>query len=179
MPNPTSGRPKAGEFAPYAADDIAFVQGDDALTALMSQGDQVRREFGALNDEAVAGIRYAPGKWTLKEILGHLVDDERIFIYRMLTVARGDSNALPGFDENLYVSTAGFESRPWTDLLEDYRVTREGTIRFLNGLPRAAWNRQGLVNGYAASVRGLAFHVAGHELHHLRVIAERYRPLLQ
>ena len=178
MPNQKSGRPEAGEFAPYAAEDIGFVAGDDAAAALDAQGQLLRREFGGLDDTAVAGVRYAPGKWTLKEILGHLVDDERIFIYRMLTVARGDGLVLPGFDENLYVSMAGFESRPWAALLDDYRVTREGTIHFLSGLPPDAWHRRGMVNGYEASVRGLAFHVAGHELHHLRVVEARYRPLI-
>ena len=178
MTHQKSGRPRAGEFAAYAAEDIAFVPGDDAILALHSQGERIGREFGALDDAAVAGVRYAPGKWTVKEILGHLVDDERIFLYRMLTVARGDSLALPGFDENLYVSTAGFETRAWAELLKDYRVMRKGTLRFLGGLPTEAWDRQGMVNGYAASVRGLAFHVAGHELHHLRVLEERYRPLL-
>jgi len=179
MPSQHSGRPEALEFAPYAAEDIGFVAGDDAIAALDAQGSRLRREFGALDDRLVAGVRYAPGKWTVKEILGHLVDDERIFIYRMLTVARGDGPSLPGFDENLYVATAGFETRTWSSLLDDYRVTREGTIHFLGGLPPEAWHRRGMVNGYEASVRGLAFHVAGHELHHLRVFEARYRPLLQ
>ncbi len=174
-----SGRPAPDEFAEYAAEDIAAVEGDDAARTLELQGETVTGFLAAFSDQEVTGKRYASGKWTMKEILGHLVDDERIFVYRMLTVARGDPLALPGFDENLYVAHAGFEARNLTALLQEYRITRQGTVAFLQGLTAAGWVRRGTVNGYSASVRGLAFHVAGHELHHLRIIRERYLPLLQ
>ena len=173
-----SGRPAPDEFAPYAREDIAVVEGSDAAHTLQIQGAMVAEFLATLSDQGVAGKRYAPDKWTPKEILGHLIDDERIFVYRMLTVARGDPLALPGFDQNRYVTHAGFEIRDWADLLEEYRLTRQGTVAFLQGLPAASWLRRGTVNGYPASVRGLAFHVAGHELHHLRIIRERYLPLL-
>ena len=123
----------------------------------------------------VAGRSYAQGKWTLKEVLGHLADDERIFAYRALCVARGDPRELQGFDENAYIASAGFEQRAWSDLLAENRSVREATLTLLGGLPPEAWLRRGTVNGYRASARGLAFHIAGHELHHLRVLRERYR----
>jgi hypothetical protein len=150
-----SGRPLTGEFADYARPDIEAVPGDDAVAAL-------------------EGLARETLSWTLKEIVGHLADDERVFAYRALCVARGDPRELPGFDEGLYVSGAEFETRRLADLLTEYRAVRQATIALLIGLPAKAWQRRGIVNGYTASVRGLAFHIVGHELHHLRVLREKY-----
>ncbi|HYC58981.1 MAG TPA: DinB family protein [Thermoanaerobaculia bacterium] len=119
-------------------------------------------------------LTYAPGKWTIKQIIGHLVDDERIFIYRALCIARQDSRELAGFDENAYVAATKFDERSMTSLLAEYEAVRAASIAFFESLTPAEWLRHGNVNGYTASVRGLAFHIAGHELHHLRVIRERY-----
>jgi hypothetical protein len=165
-----SGRPAAGEFADYAQADIDYVDGDDAVAALTRQ----QRETTLLFANAGDVPAYAPGKWTLKEVLGHLVDDERIFLYRALCVARCDTRPLPGFDENEYVAGAGFEARSVQSLLDEYRVVRESAIAFFDSLTDEQWMRSGIVNGYKASVRGLAFHIAGHELHHLRTVLERY-----
>ena len=167
--NSKSGRPAAGEFAPYAQADIDYV-GDDAVAALERQG----QETAALFEKAGDVPAYAAGKWTLKEVLGHLIDDERIFAYRALCVARGDPRPLPGFDENDYVAAAGFQSRTMQSLVDEYRIVRQSTIAFFNALTDEQWLRRGIVNGYEASVRGLAFHITGHELHHLRVVHERY-----
>lgn len=171
-----SGRPEASEFADYAAGDIAFVQGDDAVAALEQQGRDVVALFASFDDDTIAGRRYAPGKWTLKEILGHLFDDERIFVYRALCVARREPLALPGFDEKLYVASTDFESRPLAKLVDEYRSARAASITFFDSLTPDEWLRTGTVNAYTASVRGLAFHIAGHELHHLRIVRERYLP---
>lgn len=168
------GRPEVGEFADYAAEDIARVAGDDAIAALAAQGKYVAELFAALSDAAVAGRRYAPGKWTIKEVLGHLIDDERIFVYRLLRIARGDRTPLAGFDEKLFAENSGAEARPLTDLVTEYRVVREATLALLRALPTDAWARRGEVNGYEASVRGLAFHIAGHELRHLAALRSRY-----
>ncbi|HJW08553.1 MAG TPA: DinB family protein [Holophagaceae bacterium] len=168
------GRPEPGEYAPYAAEDIACVQGDDIVAALDALGERGAALFGSIGEAHASTYAYAPGKWTLKQILGHLIDDERIFVYRMLCVARGDPNPLPGFDENDYVRLGHFEARSMADLLAEYRATRAATLAFLRGLSPQAWLRRGTVNGYEATVRGLAFHVAGHELHHHRVMAARY-----
>jgi len=165
-----SGRPEAGEFAEYAQADIDYVEGDDAVAALARQ----QRETTSLFENAGDVPAYAPGKWTLKEVLGHLIDDERIFAYRALCVARGDARPLPGFDENDYVAGAAFDARSMKSLLDEYRIVRESTIAFFDALNDEQWMRRGIVNGYEASVRGLAFHVAGHELHHLRTVRERY-----
>jgi uncharacterized damage-inducible protein DinB len=173
----STGRPEPGEFAAYASDDIAAVPGADAVAALRQLAERTPELFRSLSEPANGGFRYAPGKWTLKELLGHLTDDERIFAYRILCVARGEQGELPGFDENGYARHAEFETRSLDDLLEEYEAVRGATLALLCHLPAAAWQRRGRVNGYTASVRGLAFHIAGHELHHLRVIQERYIPL--
>jgi hypothetical protein len=170
----SSGRPLNGEFAEYAKPDIDAVPGDDVVAALEAGAKETLGLLENLSEVAVAGLTYAPGKWTLKEIIGHLADDERIFAYRTLCLARDDARELPGFDENRYTATAGFEQRSLAGLLAEYRSVRQATVALLIGLPADAWGRRGIVNGYAATVRGLAFHIAGHELHHLRVIRQRY-----
>jgi uncharacterized damage-inducible protein DinB len=170
-----SGRPADGEFASYAKSDIDYVIGDDAVGVLAAQGEQVVALLALLDEEMIRAHRYAPGKWTVKEVIGHLIDDERIFAYRALCVARGDARPLPGFDENEYVAATDFESRSLANLITEYRVVRSATLTLFEPLTAEEWLRRGNVNGYEASVRGLAFHMAGHELHHLRTLRERYR----
>lgn len=176
MPPHPSNRPEPGEYADYAQPDIDMVEGDDASEVLLRQGKQTVDLFQELGEEN-GNVTYAPGKWTVKQVLGHLADDERIFAYRALCVARGDSRPLPGFDENDYATAARFENRSLTDLIEDFEAVRQASITLFRGLDREAWLRRGIVNGYSASPRGLAFHIAGHELHHLRILRERYLPL--
>jgi DinB superfamily len=176
---PATGRPGDGEFAPYAKADIDSVDGEDAVAALEAQRTETLGFLAPLNEHAVTGLTYAPGKWTLKEVVGHLADDERIFTYRALSVARGHATPLPGFDEKGFVAAADFEARPWADLLAEYRSVREATLVLLTRFSPEAWRRSGIVNGYPASARGLAFHIAGHERHHLRIIRSRYLPLAE
>ena len=164
----------AGEYGTHAEADIARVAGDDAVEALARQEREVKELFGGLDETKIAGLRYAPGKWTLKEVLGHLIDDERIFTYRALCVARGDARPLASFDENDYVAGANFEQQPLRTLIDDYCLTRCAAMAFFRSLSAESWLRSGTVTDYTASVRGLAFHIAGHELHHLGVIRERY-----
>lgn len=161
-------------MAPYAKADVDHVQGDDAIGALTAQKRETALLFESLDEARVRGLRYAPGKWTLKEVLGHLADDERIFAYRALCIARGDERALASFDEKLYVEHAEFEPRPLAGLIAEYRAVRQATITLLEGLAPEAWRRRGRVADYTASVRGLAFHIAGHELRHLRSVREKY-----
>jgi len=169
-----SGRPSAGEFAAYAKADIDYVAGDDAVGALATQLKEIAELLESLAEETIRARRYAPGKWTVKEVIGHLLDDERIFAYRALCVARGDARPLPGFEENEYVAATNFEARPLASLITEYRVVRAATLALFESLAAEEWLRRGNVNGYEASVRGLAFHMAGHELHHLRTLRERY-----
>jgi uncharacterized damage-inducible protein DinB len=169
-----SGRPQPGEYAPYAQPDIDRVEGEDAVVALEAQLPDTLALLSTVPDRRAGTFRYAPRKWTIKQIVGHLSDDERIFGYRMLCLARGDKRQLRGFDEKAYMRRAGFRERSMTDLLEELRAVRMSTLAFLRGLPEPAWLAAGIVNGYPATVRGLAFHVAGHELHHRGILRERY-----
>jgi hypothetical protein len=173
-----SGRPLPGEYAPYAQGDIDAVAGTDAVTILTALALDTRALLAPFSDDQVCGVRYAPGKWTLKDVLGHIVDDERIFAHRAFCLARGETTPLAGFDEKAYAANAEAESRPWQDLLDDYRIVRAASVALFGSLPPGAWRRVGEVNGYRATPRGLAFHIAGHELHHLRILRDRYLPLL-
>lgn len=174
MPHTPSGRPESGEYADYMASAIAQLPSDDVVKLLSDQVEITAKAFQSFG-EAKGDHTYAPGKWTVKQILGHLIDDERVFGYRWLCVAREEPLALPGFDENLYVRTAGFERRTLVDLLEEYRIVRAATLAFFRGLHAEALQRIGTVNGYRASVRGLGFQIAAHERHHLKILDERYR----
>ena len=169
-----SGRPLDGEYAAYAKSDIDYVAGEDAVGELAAQGEAVAALLESLDEESIHARRYAPAKWTVKEVIGHLIDDERIFAYRALCVARGDARPLPGFEENDYVAATNFETRPLANLIAEYRIVRAATLTLFEPLTAGEWTRRGNVNGYEASVRGLAFHMAGHELHHLRTLRERY-----
>jgi hypothetical protein len=170
-----TGRPESGEYSAHAQPYLDRVEGNDAVVALARQRALTVEIFGNL-DESAAGLAYAPGKWTLRQILGHLSDDERIFAYRALCIARGDTRPLAGFDENAYAGAAGSESRSLVDLLAEYESVRSASITLFQGLDREAWLRMGTVEGYSASPRGLAFHIAGHELHHLDFIEQHYLP---
>jgi hypothetical protein len=174
-----SGRPQDGEFAAYAKSDIEQVTGDDAVEALTAQIRGTLALLTPVDEKTASTFTYAPGKWTMKQVVGHLSDDERIFAYRALCLARNESLPLPGFDEKEYVRFAGFEARSWFDLLEELGVVRDSTLALFRGFTPEAWLRRGIVNGYAASVRGLAFNIAGHELHHRRILREKYLPLAE
>ena len=124
--------------------------------------------------EEQAAYRYAEGKWSIKQVIGHLADTERIFVYRALRIARGDQTPLPGFNENVYVDQGAFDDRPLQSVLAEFEATRAATAAFFQGLPEPAWARMGTANDYPISVRALAFIVAGHELHHRALLQERY-----
>jgi uncharacterized damage-inducible protein DinB len=114
------------------------------------------------------------GKWTIKEILGHVVDDERIYLYRALRFARNDATKLPGFDQNHYAQYSEANRRGITDLLHEFELVRQSTIAFFNGLDNEALMRTGVADGHRASVRALAYHIAGHELRHMNITRERH-----
>jgi len=170
----TTGRPLPGEYGEHAETDIARVAGDDAIRALLNQQSDFESLLAGLDERRIAGLRYAPGKWTVKEVIGHMIDDERIFAYRMLCIARGGTKALESFDENLYVAGANFEERSLASFIEEYRLVRASTVALLRSLTEEAWLRRATVTSYSASVRGLAWHIAGHELHHIEILKTRY-----
>jgi uncharacterized damage-inducible protein DinB len=166
-------RPGPEESAPFYHGYIAKVPGEHIGAYLADQPQAIERLLGSLND-AAGRSRYAPGKWSVKEVLGHLCDTERIFGYRLLRIARADATPLPGFDENAYVPPGEFDSRPLPDLLRELKAVRTSTIELVEGLPRAAWERRGQASGKSISTRALAYIIVGHMTHHLGVLRERY-----
>lgn len=173
-----SGRPGAGEYSVALQPDVEDLEGDDALAVLRQAGEAVRRTFAGLRDEDVEGLRYAPGKWTPKDILQHLVDDERSYAWRALSIARGDERPHPAFDENLFARHADADRRTLDDLLSEHASVRSSTLAMFASLPEAAWMRRGVSSGEPVTVRGLGFQIAAHEHHHLQVLTERYLTLL-
>ena len=173
----TSFRPQPGEYAPYYDRYISLVlnneQGNDILQTL----DQQRRQTVLLlsgRTEADGDLRYAPGKWSLKEVLGHLNDTERIMSYRALRISRGDQTPIEGYEQDDYVRNGPFGRRPLSDLIEDYIAVRRATVSLFRNLDATAWTRRGVANKNEVTVRALAYIIAGHELHHRRILEEKY-----
>ena len=143
------------------------------LRHLREQGPRTQALLAGLT-EAQGGHAYAPGKWTVKRLVQHLADGERLFCYRALCVARGDEQPLPGFDEDRYAAHDGSDSRTLAAIAADFAAVRAATLTLFAGLDAAAWARRGTANGAPISVRALPWLIAGHELHHLAVLHERY-----
>ena len=172
-PTFTIARPQPGEYAPYYESYIRLVQGEDILDTL----DQQRRETMLLlcgRDDEEGDFRYAPDKWSAKEVLGHVCDSERIFAYRALRISRADATPIEGFEQDDYVRNGPFAQRPLADLIEDFIAVRRATVSLLRNLDEAAWSRRGIANKNEVSVRALAYIIAGHELHHRRILEEKY-----
>lgn len=168
-------RPDPAEVPPGLAGYVGKVRdGEDLLALLDSQLDELRSAFGRW-PEARGAYRYAPGKWSVKELVCHLSDTERIFCYRALRFARNDATPLPSFDENAYASEMHADERPLADLMDELLDVRRATLSFFRGLWAGAWTRRGTASGKEVSVRALAYAIAGHARHHLEVLAERYR----
>lgn len=145
---------------------------------LEAQEQEVRGLYGGLS-EAHALYRYAEGKWSLKDMLGHLTDAERVFSYRAMCIARGEGKPLPGFDEDAYVATARFDAQPTEALLKAFVDARRATLGLFATLPEEAWARIGNANGVQVACRCFPYFCAGHAAHHLNVIRERYLPGLR
>ena len=166
-------RPAASEYASFYHGYIASVPDGDILAIMRASGDEVRLA-GASIDESRGGHRYADGKWTVREVLGHMIDAERIFAYRALRIARGDATPLPGFDENAYVRTGGSDARTVASLVQEQATVRDASVQLFTSFPDEAWIRHGTASGADISVRALAYILAGHGVHHLRILRERY-----
>ena len=169
----TSFRPQPGEYAPYYDRYISLVQDNDILHAF----DEQRRQTVLLlsgRTEADGDLRYSPDKWSLKELLGHLNDTERIMSYRALRFARNDATPIEGYEQDDYVRNARFARCSLADLIEDYIAVRRATLSLFRNLDEAAWTRRGVANKNEISVRALAYTIAGHELHHRRMMQEKY-----
>jgi len=165
--------PKPSEYAPYYARYISLVEGNDAIQALELQGPETVAMLSGLSDRQ-GGYRYAPEKWSLKEVLGHVTDAERVFAYRALRIARNDATPLAGFEQDDYVRAANFPNRPLAGLVEEFAAVRQASVLLFRSLDAEAWMRRGVANRNEVSVRAIAYIIAGHELHHRKIIQAKY-----
>lgn len=166
--------PDTDEYSPAFAGYIGHLdRSEDVLAVLADQLERVPEVAGRFG-ESRGDYRYAPGKWSVKEVIGHLSDSERIFAYRALRIARGDETPLAGFDENAYAPETHAEARTLADVVDEWRDVRRATLSLFRGLPAAAWTRRGTANGQSMSTRAAAWVIAGHTRHHAAVLQQRY-----
>ncbi len=168
-----AGRPESDEIPAHFVGYIGRVPESDPVAVLAAQIDVTAALLRGLSDTD-ALKRYAPGKWSIKEIVGHLADTERIMAYRALRIARGDETPLPGFDENAYVPPAKFDARPLSDLVAELRTTRAATLALFRSFDDDAWRRRGTASGKPISVRAIGYMIPGHERHHVEILRTRY-----
>jgi len=166
-------RPETDEMPPHFVGYITTVTENDPVAVLAAQIDVTAALLRGVSD-VDALKRYAPGKWSVKEVVGHLADTERIFAYRALRIARGDETPLPGFDENAYVPPAKFDGRPLADLVADLRTVRAASLALFRSFDADAWRRRGTASGKPVSVRALGYVIPGHERHHVEILKTRY-----
>ena len=167
-------KPREGEYPPYAIQYIGLLPDDGRVLEHLRVNLAATRELLLPLSPERLRYRYAPGKWTIPEILLHVIDDERIYAYRALRFARADTTELPGFEQDDYVPVSGAGERTMESLLDELATVREATISLFAGLPDEAFLRGGIASGHFMTVRAIAYHLAGHELRHLNVIRERY-----
>jgi hypothetical protein len=166
-------RPQAGEYAPYYEKYLTLVKSNDILATLEDQRRQTLLLLSG-RSEADGDLRYAPDKWSVKEVLGHINDTERVMSYRALRISRGDATPMEGFEQDDYVRNGPFARRPLSDLIEDFIAVRRATVSLFRNLDEASWTRRGVANKNEVTVRALAYIIAGHEVHHRRVLEEKY-----
>lgn len=166
-------RPTPEEYAPFYHRYVARLPDGGVVALLRTQlSETVALLEGVADADADRG--YAPGKWSIKEVVGHVTDTERVMSYRALRIARGDTTELPGFEQDPYVAAANSGDRTLEDLRAELRAVRRATVALFETLPRGAWTRRGVASGSTVSVRALACIIAGHELHHRALLRERY-----
>jgi hypothetical protein len=166
-------RPDASEYASFFHRYVELVPDGDVVELLRADGRELVETIRRI-PSGRAGHRYGPDKWTIRQVIGHLIDAERIFTYRALRVARGDRTPLAPFDENAYVRTAGSDARTLTELARELEVVREASALLFESLPEDAWTLSGIASDREVSLRALAYITDGHARHHLRILRERY-----
>lgn len=168
-----AARPEASEYGAYYGRYISLVPDGDILAILREQGPRTRASFSGITEQQ-GDFSYAPGKWSIKQMFGHVIDAERIFAYRALRISRNDPTPIEGFEQDGYVAHAPFANCKLTDLLDEYTAVRNATVLLFRNLGQEAWPRQGTASNHPVTVRALAYIIAGHELHHYRVLQEKY-----
>ena len=166
-------RPQPTEAAPYYSNYINLVTSDEIVPALKDQfGETVRFLEGISEEQSVKA--YAPGKWTIREVLNHVNDGERLFLSRAFWFARGFQDAMPSFDQDIAAQFANANGTSWADLVDEFKTVRAATISFFDHMPEEAWSRSGIASDNPVTVRALAYIIAGHVAHHLNVLKEKY-----
>lgn len=175
MPEPAAlpGAPSADEYAPFYASYVVRLLGTDVLTEMPLQAAEVARRFAAVPREREE-FRYDVDKWSVRQVLGHMTDAERVFGYRAMCIARGETKPLPGFDENDYVANAPFADLALADLLREFLTVRAGHVLLFSHVAATDWARRGIANGQPVSLRALPYIMTGHVHHHLEILATRY-----
>jgi len=171
-------RPLENEYPDYFVPYVNLVSDGDLLSILKENLEATIVLFDGLSEED-GHFRYAPGKWSIKEVLGHMTDSERIMSYRLLRIGRGDQTPLAGFDENDYIGGSQFDQLPNKLILEDFAATRNATITLIQNMAEDAWGRKGIANETETTPRAIAYIIAGHAIHHRKIISERYLPALK
>ncbi|MGE0639357.1 MAG: DinB family protein [Thermoanaerobaculia bacterium] len=166
-------RPSSDEHSEFLAGYIGKVPDGDIRDRLEGSLAELREFYGAI-PEAKSDFSYAPGKWTVRDIVAHIADCERVFAYRALRFGRGDATPLPGFDQDVLAPNANVATRSWESLLADLYAVREATLHLFRSFGERDWARRGEASGHGLSVRAIAWVVAGHELHHRAILTERY-----
>ena len=166
-------RPAKGDYADYYQPYIDIIMGEDIFRILIEQNLESQNILNSFS-ESRGDYSYAKGKWTVKEVVGHLVDVERIFAYRALAIARGENNPLPGMDQDIYVKNGNFNKRKLFDLNYEYRLLRESNILLFGSFDKSVLQNRGIASGYEVTVLALMYMTAGHGKHHLNILSERY-----
>ncbi len=170
-------RPQPDEYAPFYEKYVSLIPGDDIIGALEAQRVQMSQLLAA-RSEREGNFRYGPDKWSVKEVIGHVSDAERIFSYRLLRIARGDATPLASFEQDNYIATGAFGDRTLGDMAAELAAVRAATMALVQSLPPEAWTRLGTASNNPVSARALAYIIAGHELHHRRILEEKYFPAI-
>ncbi|MGG3468632.1 DinB family protein [Neobacillus pocheonensis] len=166
-------RPQESEYPEYYVPYVNSVPEGDLLTHLKENLTKITELFENISEED-ADFRYASGKWSIREVLGHMTDTERIMSYRLLRIGRGDQTALAGFEENDYVAASQINRLPVKNILDDFVATRKATITLIENMPEGAWANVGNANNTEVTARAVAYIIAGHEIHHRKIINDRY-----
>lgn len=170
--------PQPGEYDPYYDRYISLVSGNDIVVILQQQAKDAVALLSSLSEQD-GDFRYAPEKWSIKEVLGHVIDTERIFAYRALRVARNDRTPIEGFEQDDYIRYGPFQHCWLADLIEEFGFVRNATIALCRNLDEESSMRRGVANKNEISARALLYTIAGHELHHRKVVKEKYLPPLR
>lgn len=171
-------RPLASEYPEYYVPYVNLVPEGDLLSVLKENLVKTVALFEGISEED-GHFRYSPNKWSIKEVLGHMADTERIMSYRLLRIGRGDQTALAGFNENDYIEGSDFSRLSIKNILEDFTATRNATITLIQNMPEKAWAHKGFANNTEVTARAVAYIIAGHAIHHRKIIKERYLAVLK